>query len=312
MTPRANSNLYADEGPLAEADMSGNITTTYGWSPNGIWGTAPQWKEDVTMGSTGTNPATLTYHYFHNDPLGSSQRLTNDQGVLTWSARMEAFGKTNSIDSIITNLVNGQSQTALMPTTTVNNLRFTGQIEDGERGTFYNYFRDYQASTGRYLQSDPIGLMGGVNTYAYVGNNPLKYFDPKGQDRWGDDPTLRWKPANPGRTNSNICDGLGNGNFIDGDKPGFSSDLSWRDAEHYLFAYNEVMRTKSVMLPSIFYSSAGYSPTKMLLEAVGGKPVDMSPGSFVEAKMGIDGAFDAMDALTGVGEKNRRWGNGCG
>jgi len=93
---------------------------------------------------------------------------------------MEAFGKTSTIDSIITNLVNGQSQTALMPTTTVNNLRFPGQIEDGETGTFYNYYRDYQASTGRYLQSDPVGLAGGLNRYGYVGGNPLGWFDPDG------------------------------------------------------------------------------------------------------------------------------------
>ena len=50
--------LYADEDLLAEADTSGNITTTYGWIPNGIWGTAPQWKADVTLGSNGnTTPA---------------------------------------------------------------------------------------------------------------------------------------------------------------------------------------------------------------------------------------------------------------
>jgi hypothetical protein len=47
-------------------------------------------------------------------------------------------------------------------------------------GLHYNYYRDYDPATGRYLQSDPIGLAGGVNPYAYVGNNPLRYVDPFG------------------------------------------------------------------------------------------------------------------------------------
>lgn len=44
----------------------------------------------------------------------------------------------------------------------------------------YNYFRTYDPSTGRYLESDPVGLVGGLNTYAYVDNNPLIGIDPYG------------------------------------------------------------------------------------------------------------------------------------
>jgi RHS repeat-associated protein len=59
-------------------------------------------------------------------------------------------------------------------------LRHAGQYDDPETGLFYNYFRDYDASIGRYVESDPIGLRGGVNTYAYVRSSPLLLIDPKG------------------------------------------------------------------------------------------------------------------------------------
>jgi RHS repeat-associated protein len=60
------------------------------------------------------------------------------------------------------------------------NLRFPGQYYQAETGLNCNYYRDYDSATGRYVESDPIGLHGGVNTYGYVGASPISRKDPSG------------------------------------------------------------------------------------------------------------------------------------
>jgi RHS repeat-associated protein len=67
------------------------------------------------------------------------------------------------------------------------NLRFPGQYYDQETGMHYNYFRYYDPETGRYMRSDPIGLVGGMNTYAYVLGSPLRWSDYRGLDNPGCD-----------------------------------------------------------------------------------------------------------------------------
>ena len=159
--------FYADEGLIAETDGTGNLTTSYGWNPDGMWGTAPVWKRDFLTASTTAN---ATEHYYHVDHLGTPQRLTNAAGEVTWRGYSEAFGKTTMDTSL-----------ALVTTAvTVNNLRFPGQVEDAETGTHYNFMRDYDAATGRYIESDPIGLEGGVNMFVYVRASPVLGKDPMG------------------------------------------------------------------------------------------------------------------------------------
>lgn len=62
----------------------------------------------------------------------------------------------------------------------IYNPRFPGQVFDSVTNNYYNYYRDYDPQTGRYIESDPIGLDGGVNSYAHVGGNPMSFFDSSG------------------------------------------------------------------------------------------------------------------------------------
>jgi RHS repeat-associated protein len=98
-------------------------------------------------------------------PLGTLQFLTDPNQIIAWQADYEPFGKAAITTALVT-----------------NNLRFPGQYFDEETGLHYNYFRDYDPPLGRYIQSDPIRLESGLNTYGYAFQNPLRFADPTGEN----------------------------------------------------------------------------------------------------------------------------------
>ncbi|MBU2714254.1 RHS repeat domain-containing protein, partial [Zooshikella harenae] len=107
--------------------------------------------------------------YIHADHLNTPRRATNIEGNIVWAWYSDAYGVGQVADN-----PDGDGQAVTL------NLRFPGQYFDAESGLFYNYFRDYDPTTGRYIESDPIGLAGGLNAYAYVEGNPLRWVDPRG------------------------------------------------------------------------------------------------------------------------------------
>lgn len=80
------------------------------------------------------------------------------------------------------------------------NLRFPGQYFDSETGLHHNYHRDYDSRLGRYIESDPIGLKGGLATFAYAKSSPLGHIDPFG--------LYTYEPPRP-NLNTVVCDGNG-------------------------------------------------------------------------------------------------------
>lgn len=110
--------------------------------------------------------------YIYTDHLNTPREIRNHANQQRWTwypETAEAFGANPPDD-------NPQGLGAFN-----FNVRFPGQLYDPVTQLSYNYYRDYNPRTGRYTTSDPIGLQGGINTYAYVEGNPMSYTDPTGE-----------------------------------------------------------------------------------------------------------------------------------
>jgi RHS repeat-associated protein len=119
----------------------------------------------VTVGA-----AVAGLYFVHPDHLNTPRLIADATQTTVWKwEQQEPFG-----NNVPNEDPDGNSQNFEF------NLRFPGQYFDKETNLAYNYFRDYDPAVGRYIQSDPVGFQGGINTYAYVGSNALSFVDPLG------------------------------------------------------------------------------------------------------------------------------------
>ena len=162
--PRASPPTSRSRRPVAR--RSRNTTAAAGNCEPSItcgW-TACRWPPSTPTTTPRARSATRPLLYLHGDHLDTPRLATDASGQIAWQWQSDAFGRGEALSQ-------GSTQV---------NLRFPGQYYDAESGLHYNYFRDYDPETGRYVESDPIGLVGGLNTYGYVEGNPLGLSDPLG------------------------------------------------------------------------------------------------------------------------------------
>ncbi len=102
-------------------------------------------------------------YYIRSDHIGRPVFATNGAGVQVWTASYLPFGGVRTA------------------TGTPITLRFPGQWFQSESGLHQNWMRDYNPTTGRYLQADPLGLVDGPSVYGYARQSPGRYTDPTGE-----------------------------------------------------------------------------------------------------------------------------------
>ncbi|MBX3712655.1 MAG: type IV secretion protein Rhs [Lysobacter sp.] len=130
------------------------------------------WMDDLPVGLLVGAGAGQKLFYIEADVLGTPRVVIDPDrnvAVWRWDLASEAFG-----DSMPNEDVDGDGNVFVF------DMRFPGQRYDSATGFNYNYYRDYDPTTGRYLQSDPIGLDGGISTYGYANGSPFLYVDNDG------------------------------------------------------------------------------------------------------------------------------------
>jgi len=144
-------NLYAYDGTnlIQEADSSGNLVARY------VFGTGID--ELLAAHRDGV------WKFYEADGLGSITSLSTSAGSISDTFVYDSFGNVPSATGSFT-----------------QPFRYAGREWDSETDLYYNRARYYDPHIGRFISEDPIGFEGGLNFYAYAGNNPLIHSDPSG------------------------------------------------------------------------------------------------------------------------------------
>ena len=196
---RERTSTYNNTGRLFQVFDSGSLTATYVYNGNGLRTrkvTAADtilyhynqqgklieetredgrlirdyiWQDNEPVAQIDSRGTAESLVYLHTDHLVTPRVGTNPSGTVVWRWGGEAFGQTMANED-----PDGDGQIVVV------NLRFPGQYYDSETGLHYNYFRYLDPETGRYINADPIGQLGGINLYSYAENNPIRNIDPLG------------------------------------------------------------------------------------------------------------------------------------
>ncbi|MEI2430071.1 RHS repeat-associated core domain-containing protein [Lysobacter yananisis] len=198
----AKQYVYNDLGRLAQFKVDGAVKMNYAYNglgqqvrryndtsirhslyaEDGSWlgeydnaGAALQqvvWMDELPVGVIQGSGTAQKLYYVEPDHLGTPRIVVDpvrNKAVWTWNIKSEVFANTPP-----------NEDPDLDGTKFVFDMRFPGQRFEAVSGLIYNYFRDYDPATGRYIQSDPTGLDGGISTYGYSSSTPTNAIDPDG------------------------------------------------------------------------------------------------------------------------------------
>jgi len=177
---RASNATYTVTNTQGSTPVTVNQQTNGGtWNLLGTYALAPGTTDSITLTDQANGyviadairlvpvQTQAQLYFIEVDHLNTPRLVADATGTTVWRwDQAEPFG-----DSAANEDPDGNSVSFSFP------MRFPGQYADGETNTAYNYYRDYDPSAGRYIESDPIGLRGGVNSYSYVTDSPVYFVD---------------------------------------------------------------------------------------------------------------------------------------